>query len=214
MSNFFFLNLLSQYVSSVSYLSLLSQFVISVCYPNLLSQFVISVIPEGGGGQGLCRPSVVVNVCHGRDRVLHLVVHDGIDEHSHRVLCQNLESNHSQSSINHKSSISWPLEVGRRSSELSCQWPRIHPHKGWWKRLLAHGHLFEIFFWNIFWNIFSTPPLRILPSLNMTVLSYSCTTLITRQSEKGRVTMTMTREARTRSLVQTPGASSQPPRGS
>ena len=96
-SIFFYICLLSQFVLSLCYLSLLSQYVISVCYLSLLSHYVISVVPEGGGGQSLCRPSVVVNVCHGRDRVLHLVVHDGIDEHSHRVLCQNLESNHSQS---------------------------------------------------------------------------------------------------------------------
>ena len=200
MSNFFFLNLLSQYVSSVSYLSLLSQFVISVCYPNLLSQFVISVIPEGGGGQGLCRPSVVVNVCHGRDRVLHLVVHDGIDEHSHRVLGQNLESNHSQSSINHKSSIinqltSWG---GTEKFWTLMSMTSYTSTQGMMKKTPGPR----------------TPPLRILPSLNMTVLSYSCTTLITRHSEKGRVTMTRTREARTSSLVHTPGASSQPPRGS
>ena len=48
------------------------------------------------------------------------------------------------------------------------------------------------------------PPERSRPSRNMTALSYSWTTLITRQREKGRVAMTRRREQRTRRLAQRP----------
>ena len=47
-------------------------------------------IPQGGGGQQPGGPAVVVHVGHGVDGVLHLVVHDGVDEHRHRVLGQDL----------------------------------------------------------------------------------------------------------------------------
>ena len=52
------------------------------------------------------------------------------------------------------------------------------------------------------------PPVRILPSRKMTVFSYSWTTLMTRQREKGRVTMTRMMEQMIRSWAQILGASS------
>ena len=46
--------------------------------------------PERGGGQQLSRAAVVVHVGHGGGGVLHLVVHDGVHEHRHAVLGQDL----------------------------------------------------------------------------------------------------------------------------
>ena len=48
-------------------------------------------VPEGGGCQQLGRPAVVVHVGHGTGGVLHLVVHDGVDEHRDAVLGQDLK---------------------------------------------------------------------------------------------------------------------------
>ena len=48
-------------------------------------------ISQGGGGQQPGGPAVVVHVGHGVDGVLHLVVHDGIDEHCHAVLREDLK---------------------------------------------------------------------------------------------------------------------------
>ena len=48
-------------------------------------------IPQSGGGQQSRGPAVVVHVGHGVDGVGHLVVHDGVDEHCHRVFRQDLK---------------------------------------------------------------------------------------------------------------------------
>ena len=48
-------------------------------------------IPQSGGGQQPGGPAVVVHVGHGVDGVGHLVVHDGVHENRHAVLCQDLE---------------------------------------------------------------------------------------------------------------------------
>ena len=48
-------------------------------------------IPQGGGGQQPGGPAVVVHVGDGVRGVGHLVVHDGVDEHRHTVLGQDLE---------------------------------------------------------------------------------------------------------------------------
>ena len=46
--------------------------------------------PKRGGRQQPGRAAVVVHVGHGVDGVGHLVVHDGVDKHCHRVLGQDL----------------------------------------------------------------------------------------------------------------------------
>ncbi len=48
-------------------------------------------VPKGGGGQQPRGAAVVVHVGHGVGGVGHLVVHDGVDKHRHRVLGQNLQ---------------------------------------------------------------------------------------------------------------------------
>ena len=58
------------------------------------------------------------------------------------------------------------------------------------------------------------PPRRILPSRNITVFSYSWTTFMTRQREKGRVTAIRITEEKISNLAQIPGASSQGPQHS
>ena len=47
--------------------------------------------PESGGCQQLGRPAVVVHVGHGAGGVLHLIVHDGVDEDGHAVFGQDLQ---------------------------------------------------------------------------------------------------------------------------
>ena len=47
--------------------------------------------PKRGGCQQPGRAAVIVHIGHGVDGVGHLVVHDGVDKHCHRVLSQNLE---------------------------------------------------------------------------------------------------------------------------
>ena len=49
------------------------------------------------------------------------------------------------------------------------------------------------------------PPGLSLPSLKITALSYSCTTLIQRKREAGRVTITSSMDNRASSRAQTPG---------
>ena len=49
------------------------------------------------------------------------------------------------------------------------------------------------------------PPGLSLPSLKITALSYSCTTLIQRKREAGRVTITSNMDNRASSEAQTPG---------
>ena len=49
------------------------------------------------------------------------------------------------------------------------------------------------------------PPFLSLPSLKMTALSYSFTTLIQREREAGRVTITNSMDSRASSKAQTPG---------
>ena len=46
--------------------------------------------PKGGGSQEPGGAAVVVHVGHGVDGVGHLVVHDGVDKHRHRVFSQDL----------------------------------------------------------------------------------------------------------------------------
>ena len=46
--------------------------------------------PKGGCGQEPGRAAVVVHVGHGVDGIGHLVVHDGVDKHRHRVFSQDL----------------------------------------------------------------------------------------------------------------------------
>ena len=53
------------------------------------------------------------------------------------------------------------------------------------------------------------PPANSLPSLKITALSYSWTTLTTKKREKGRKRMMRKQEKRVRSLEHTPGPSSQ-----
>ena len=48
-------------------------------------------IPQSGGRQQPGGPAVVVHVRNGVRSVGHLVVHDGVHEHRHAVLGQDLE---------------------------------------------------------------------------------------------------------------------------
>ena len=52
------------------------------------------------------------------------------------------------------------------------------------------------------------PPDKSLPSLKMTALSYSCTTLTVKRRERGKVTRMRMTEARVRRLAHRPGPSS------
>ena len=52
---------------------------------------MVQHVPQGGGGQKPGGAAKVVHVGHGVDGVLHLVVHDPIDKHRHRVLGQDLK---------------------------------------------------------------------------------------------------------------------------
>ena len=47
-------------------------------------------VPECGGSQQPRRAAVVVHVCHRVDRVLHFVIHDGVDKHCYAVFGQDL----------------------------------------------------------------------------------------------------------------------------
>ena len=44
------------------------------------------VLPQGGGSEESRRLAIIVNVGDGADGVGDLVVHDGVDVYSHRVL--------------------------------------------------------------------------------------------------------------------------------
>ena len=91
-------------------------------------------VPQGGGGQQPGRPAVVVNVGHGMDSVGHLVVHDGVDEHRHRVFGEDLGKN-----INSvKSETLLLLAEESRKWRSSCRSSRRCPHTGWWRTLPGH----------------------------------------------------------------------------
>ena len=47
-------------------------------------------VPQGGGGQQPGGSTVVINIGYRVDGVSHLVVHDGVDEHSDTVFGKDL----------------------------------------------------------------------------------------------------------------------------
>ena len=103
-------------------------------WENVSQGFCSQDVPQRGGCQQLGGAGVVINIGHGQGGVLHLVVHDGVDKHSNRVLGQDLRGNKILSYELQGIGI-LPPEGEHRMLRSSCQFSHKHQDKEWQRRL-------------------------------------------------------------------------------